>query len=79
MHIVFKDKCGDIKWGEKIKVESLEAFAENMNKRVMEMGSKRPTHWVESPHIITVTEWDGKLKGTYHICSETGAEFENSN
>jgi len=70
MYIVFKDKWGDIKWNERIEVASLDAFAEKINQRVMEMGSKRPTHWVESSHTIRVTEWDGKLNGTYHVCSE---------
>lgn len=70
MKIVFKDKYGDIKWDEIKEVESLESFVEKINKRVMEMGSKRPTHCVESLNKITVTEWDGTLKGTFHICEE---------
>jgi hypothetical protein len=66
MKIVFKDKWGDIKWNDIREVESLEAFAKKMNKRVMEIGSKRPTHWVES-HSITVTDIDGKLNGMYFV------------
>lgn len=70
MHIVFKDKYGDIKWDKRIEVDSLESYSDRMNQRVLEMGSKRPTHYVVDTHSIMVTEWDGKEKGTYHICSD---------
>ncbi|MEI9961629.1 MAG: hypothetical protein WDM76_11005 [Limisphaerales bacterium] len=65
--IVFTDKWGDIKWDDVREVESLESFAEKMNKRVMQIGSKRPTHWIDSPHMITVTSIEGKLNGTWHV------------
>jgi hypothetical protein len=70
MHIVFKDKFGDYKWYKKFEVNSLEEFVEKRNKRVLEMGSKRPTFYLDSPATITETEWDGKLKGTYHLCEK---------
>jgi hypothetical protein len=68
MKIVFKDKWGDIKWDDVREVESLESFAEEMNKRVMQIGSKRPTHWIDSPYAITVTASDGKSSGTWNVC-----------
>jgi hypothetical protein len=67
MKIVFKDKWGDIKWDDVSEVESLESFAEKMNKRVMQIGSKRPTYWVDSPHMITTTSIDGKPNGTWYV------------
>jgi hypothetical protein len=70
MYLVFKDKYEDIKWEGRFKVESLEAYAEKMNKSAMAKGSKRETHFVDSPRSIMVTEWDGSKNGSYHCCTE---------
>ena len=63
-----KFPIGDIKWDDIREVESLEAFAEKMNKRVVEIGSKKPTHWVES-HSIAVTDMQGKPSGMHFVIS----------
>ena len=68
MHLVFRTIHNQILWDEKFEVESLEAFVEKRNKRVIESGSKRATFYVSSPRQVTETEWDGKIKGTYNLC-----------
>jgi hypothetical protein len=68
MKIVRRDKWGEIKWDDVREVESLESFADEMNKKVMHIGSKRPTHWVDSPYTISVTSIEGKPNGSWNVC-----------
>lgn len=69
MHIVFEDKHGDIKWHEKIEVESLEEFAKATNQRAKESGITRPTYFLDSARRVRVySAKDGSLEGVYHVC-----------
>jgi hypothetical protein len=70
MHLVFKDKFGEYMWHEKFEVESLEAFVEKRNKRMYELGAKRPLFYVDSPNQVSELTRDGKAHGTYHLCEK---------
>jgi hypothetical protein len=72
MHLVFKDKHGDIKWGERFEVESIESFIKQTNKRAREVGSSRDIVFAHSDGLdgcVRQLGWDGKIEGTYHLCA----------
>jgi hypothetical protein len=69
MHIVFEDKHGEIKWHNKLEVESLEEFAKATNRRAKDSGIIRDTHFVDSNRKVRVySAKDGSLEGIYHVC-----------
>ena len=70
MLIVPKDTYGDIKWGQEIEVESMEAFAQERNKRMCEtLNRNGQWYWVISDRLIERTDNAGKLVETYLPCA----------
>ena len=70
MLIVSKDAYGDIKWGEEIEVESIEAFAEERNKSQRKLlGRNGQWYWVMSQRLVQRTDNAGKVIETYHPCT----------
>jgi hypothetical protein len=69
MLIVPKDAYGDIKWGQEIEVESLEAYALERNKKMYELLHRNGQwFWVISNHIEH-TDNSGRVIETYHPCA----------
>jgi hypothetical protein len=70
MHIVFKDKHGDIKWDNKIEVESLEEFVKDRNQRARNnTGVQRDICFVSSKSTVTeYSQIDWAIAGKYYVC-----------
>jgi hypothetical protein len=70
MFIVRKTLDGDLKWSETHEIESLEVFALNFNKRLIEIGVKGQRYSVVSKHQVDYRDADGKLIESYHACEK---------
>lgn len=70
MLLVPKDAYGDIKWGEEIEVESLEAFALERNNQTRKLLARDGQwYWVIGDRLVEHTDNAGRVVETYHPCA----------
>jgi len=69
MFIVRKDEHGDLKWGEEIEVESLDAFCRERNEKLCRLlGRQEERYSVVSERLVVYRHPVGKVVETYHLC-----------